>query len=114
MKNSIHEVHHEVRSLTAALAEVCFTVVADRLTPTTEVRGRVVGPRCPGHTTIEVAYPLQRISHSLEGLTLRVVIPEPSLWEAQTPFLYRAHVELWECGEYCDEKEFDLGLRTRA
>jgi hypothetical protein len=114
MKNSIREVHQEVRSLSAALAEVWFTVVADHVTPTTEVRGRVVGPRCPGHTTIEVAYPLQRISHSPEALMLRVVIPEPSLWEAQTPFLYRAHVELWQDGERCDEKEFDLGLRTRA
>src|SRR5262245_45147141 len=116
MKNSILEVRHEVRSLTPANAEVWFTIVCEHLTPTTEVRGRVVGPRCPSHTTIEIAYPLQRLADSATGtpaVNTRVVIPEPSLWKSDAPFLYRVHVELWADNERCAEKEFDLGLRTR-
>ena len=115
MKNSILEVRHEVRSLTPANAEVWFTVVTDHVTSTTEIRGRVVGPRCPSHSTIEVAYSLQQLSHNekTSSLTMRVVIPEPSLWKPDAPFLYHAHMELWEDGERCAEYEFDLGLRTR-
>src|SRR5262245_61056675 len=116
MKNSILEVRHAVRSLTPANAEVWFTLVTNHVTATTQVRGRVVGPRCPSHTTIEIAYPLHQLAYGPEGtssLITRVVIPEPSLWKADAPFLYRVHVELWEDNERCAEKEFDLGLRTR-
>jgi len=78
------------------------------------VRGRLVGPRCAGVSTIEVAYPLQPLPRQLEGVPLlsrRVVIPEPSLWEAKRPYVYRAIVELSEAGEVCDRAEFDYGLR---
>jgi hypothetical protein len=116
MTNSILEIRHQVRSLTPANAEVWFTIVCEHVSPTTEVRGRVVGPHCPSHSTIEIAYPLQRPAGSpteTPFLTARVVIPEPSLWKPDAPFLYRVHVELWEDNERCAEKEFDLGLRTR-
>lgn len=117
MTNQIREVHHQVRSLTPAQAEVWFTVITEPPTFTAEVRGRVVGPRCPSRSTIEIAYPLQRVPYPPEGtapLTVRVVIPDPSLWKPDAPFLYHAHVELWREGERVGEKEFDVGLRTRA
>ena len=117
MNNRIIEVRHQVRSLTPAQAEVWFTVVAEQVTPTTEVRGKIVGPRCPSHTTIEVAYPLQRIAYPPEGtpaLTVRAVIPDPSLWEPASPFTYRAFVELLQEGQRCDGKELDVGLRMRS
>ena len=117
MANQIREVRHQVRSLSPAQAELWFTVAADNVTPTAEVRGRVVGPRCPARSTIEISYPLQRIPFPPDGtelLTVRVVIPDPSLWTANAPFVYRAHVELWHDGERIDERQFDVGLRTRA
>jgi hypothetical protein len=117
MKNSIREVHEQIHSLSPALAEVWFTIVADQVTSTTEVRGRMVGPRCPGRTTIEVAYPLQRLPNPPQGispLTARVAIPDPTMWQPEAPFFYSAHIELWEDGKRLDEREFTLGLRTRA
>jgi hypothetical protein len=114
MSNKLRQVTAQVRRLSAAEAEVWLLIEAERVTPTTEVRGRVVGPRCPGVSTIEVAYPLRPFPRPPEGvppLSRRVVIPEPSLWETGQPYVYRAVVELWEDGRECDRAEFDYGLR---
>jgi beta-galactosidase/beta-glucuronidase len=115
MKNMISELGHRVLSLTPTQAEVWVTVVAEHRTSTTEVRGRFIGPRCSSRTTIEVSYPLQGIANPPQDtLTVRAVIPEPSMWEPSAPYLYHAHIELWQDGEKCDEREFDLGLRMRG
>lgn len=117
MPNRIREVRYHIQTLSAAQAEIWFTVVAEQATPATEARGRVVGPRCSSRTTIEVAYPLRRIAcppPDTPLLTVRALIPDPSLWEPDAPFLYRAHVELWQDGQRCDHREFDLGLRLRG
>jgi hypothetical protein len=114
MSNGLRQVTARVRRLSAVEAEVWLLIEAERVTPTTEVRGRLVGPRCPGVTTVEVAYPLRPFARHPAGVPLlsrRVVIPDPSLWEPQHPFVYRAVVELWEGGERCDLREFDYGLR---
>ena len=73
----------------------------------TQVRGRLTGPRCPYTTTVEVAYPFREHSRDYgEGgsprLTLRAIIPEPSWWDPQTPFLYEGPVELWQDGRLVD------------
>jgi len=114
MSNRLRQVTAQLYRLSAAEAEVWLLVEAERVTATTEVRGRLVGPRCPGATTIEVAYPLRSFLSHPEGvpaLSRRVVIPEPSLWETGQPYVYRAVVELWEDGQLCDRAEFDYGLR---
>ena len=114
MSNKLRQVTAQVRRLSAAEAEVWLLIEAERITPTTEVRGRLMGPRCPGVSTIEVAYPLRPFPRQPEGLpplSRRVVIPEPSLWEPGQPFVYQAVVELWEDGQRCDGAEFDYGLR---
>jgi hypothetical protein len=107
MENRISEVHVEIRRLDPVEAEALLLVVAEQTTPTTEVRGRVVGPRCAGVTTVEVAYPFRpspRQSADLPGLAARVVIPEPSLWKPETPFVYEVVVELWQDGQRCDRR----------
>jgi beta-galactosidase/beta-glucuronidase len=114
MSNKLLQVTAQLRRLSAAEAEVWLLVEAERVTPTTEVRGRLVGPRCPGVSTIEVAYFLRPFPRQPEGiapLSRRVVIPEPSLWETERPYVYRAIVELCEDGAVCDRAEFDYGLR---
>jgi hypothetical protein len=116
MNNAIVEVGHRIHTLMPTQAEVWFTVVAEQITPGTQIRGRVTGPRCASRMTVEIAYPLQPLLPLPEGtppLTVRAVIPEPSLWEPASPFLYRARVELWQDGERCDVREFDVGLRMR-
>jgi hypothetical protein len=114
MSNKLGPVTAQVRRLSPAEAEVWLLIEAERVTPATEVRGRFVGPRCPGVTTVEVAYPLRPFPRPPEGvppLSRRVVIPDPSLWEPGQPFVYRAVVELWQDGECADRREFDCGLR---
>jgi hypothetical protein len=118
MSNRILEVTIHDRSLSPAAAEVWVTVVPERLTPTTEVRGRLMGPHCPYASTVEVAYPLRPLppAHieqpSSASLTQRVVIPEASLWEPESPFLYEGPVELWQDGQRCDRRIVRHGLRT--
>src|SRR5262249_6410724 len=112
--NKLREVRTEVRRLSPAEAEIWVLVEPDEITPGTEVRGRLIGPRCPGITTVEVAYPLQPFPRRPEGvppLSRRVVIPDPVLWEKERPFTYHIVVELWQDWALCDQTEFDCGLR---
>jgi hypothetical protein len=115
MANRIREVFLRDRLDDPAEAEVWVSVVPEAVTPTTEVRGRLTGPRCHYATTVEVAYPLRpfaRPPEGLPGLAMRVVIPEASLWEPESPFLYQGPVELWEEGRLCDRVQVSRGLRT--
>jgi hypothetical protein len=112
--NKLCEVNAEVHRLSPAEAEVWLQIDAREVAPSTEVRGRLTGPRCPGRTTIEVAYPLRAFNQlppGLPPLSRRVVIPDPSLWEPERPFVYHAVIELWQDGKCCDRAEFDYGLR---
>jgi hypothetical protein len=72
-------------------------LISQRLDPTeAEIRatgddlvaGRLMGPRCPYASTVEVAYYFK----SLPGGGLRTLVPEPSFWDPQSPFLYEAHL----------------------
>jgi hypothetical protein len=117
MNNFIRRIEVTDHSLAPAAAEVWITVAPERLTPTTEVRGRLMGPRCAYANTVEVAYPLLPLARPLEdrpGLTRRVLIPEASLWEPESPFLYQGPVELWQEGRKCDQITMTHGLRQMA
>jgi hypothetical protein len=108
MSNRILNVELRIHRADAVEAEIWVSVTAERMTPTTELRGRLVGPKCPGVTTVEVAYavrPLPRPSIELPGLAGRVVIPEPNLWERVCPFVYDGVIELWQDGERCDVRQ---------
>jgi hypothetical protein len=109
--------HSEVRNhvLNPAEAEVRITVTPTELLPDGEMRGRLVGPRCHYATTIEVAYPLRPLSDSpLERgeLAARVIIPEPSLWDPESPFLYQGCAEVWADGKRWCEVDIIHGLRV--
>lgn len=90
-------------------------VTAEHVTATTEVRGRLVGPRCQYAATIEVAYPMRPhrpAPGSTPAVCARLVIPEPSLWEPASPFLYEGAVELWEHGVLQDRRPVRRGFRA--
>jgi hypothetical protein len=115
-----HILHIQVlnRALDPVEAELWVHVAPQRLTPITEVRGRLMGPRCRYSSTVEIAYPLRPFSRPPQlpaglspSLTMRVVIPEPSLWDPESPFLYEGPVELWQDGRPCDRIEVRHGLR---
>jgi hypothetical protein len=117
VSNRIIEVRLEERSLDPASAELWVTVRPERLTPSTEVRGRLVGPNCAFASTVEVAYPLRPLRPEQQqpgAFRFRVAIPEPSLWDTQSPFLYAGPVELWQDGQRCDRTQLSHGLRQVA
>ena len=115
MPNRIRQLRLLDRSLTPNEAEVWVFVEAETPSPTTEVRGRLMGPSCPYASTVEVAYPLRPFPKWPEGfspLTRRVIIPEPSLWDTVSPHLYQGMVELWEDGQLCERVSVRHGLRS--
>ena len=114
MVNRIRHIFVRNRSLMPTQAEVWITVEPEQQTPATEVRGRLMGPRCPYAHTVEVAYALRPLPprEKADGPTMRVVIPEASLWEPQCPFLYRGPIELWQDGRCCEQIVLSHGLRS--
>src|SRR5437763_829243 len=111
--------------LDPAEAEVWISIYPERLTSDTQGRGRLVGPRCAYATTVEVAYPLREHSREykttgqpsldldeMPSFRLRAIIPEPSLWDPESPFLYQAVLELWQDGQRCDQVRLTYELRT--
>jgi hypothetical protein len=118
MSNRIRQIRVHNSSLSPTHAEVCLTVFAERQTPTTEVRGRLTGPSCLYASTVEIAYPLRvppsdgQPATTELGITRRVIIPEPSLWDTESPFLYQGVVELWQDGQRCDKQTIRHGLRS--
>jgi hypothetical protein len=98
--------------LSPAEAEVRLTFLLGGLWLGVEARGRLVGPRCVYASTVEVAYPLRMLSsRQAEGVTARVLIPEPSLWDPTCPFLYQGPVELWDERGLVRAWEMSHGLR---
>jgi hypothetical protein len=117
MTNGIKSIRIFDARLDAAEADICISVYPENLTSTTQIRGRLTGPRCPYASTVEVAYGLREHSREYEStgyphITMRAIIPEPNFWEPQTPFLYRGPVELWQKGQLCDTVQISHGLRT--
>jgi hypothetical protein len=105
----------EVIRLDAALAELL--VHADFAAdpgPGVELRGRLMGPRQGGVATIEVAYPLRPVAAvTPTRRSARVVIPDPNLWEPDTPFVYWGPAEVWAGGVRLAEVPIEVGLRRR-
>ena len=90
--------------------ELRIHVKVANLTPATEIRGRLLGPRCVYSSTIEIAYPAREIARP-GHIELRVLIPEPSWWDPQSPFLYEGPIELVQDGAVCDRATIRHGIR---
>jgi hypothetical protein len=101
------------RLLNPAEAEVWASARADGPTEGLSVRGRLLGPRCEYANTVEVAYPLRPLSGAPDalGATARVLIPEPSFWDPESPFLYAGPVTVWQDDRLRFETTVSHGLR---
>ena len=100
MPNRIQRILVFQSRLTPTEAELWISVYPEQLASDTQIRGRLMGPRCQYSTTVEVAYPLREWKRSYETedvphVSLRVIIPEPNFWDPQSPFRYEGPVELW-------------------
>jgi hypothetical protein len=96
-----------IHSLDQAHADV--RVMFDDLPAGVEVRGRLMGPRCPGVSTVEVAYRLRPLPR--EAGIYQVLIPEPNMWSPAQPFRYEGPVDFWQDGELVGQVTVSLGLR---
>jgi hypothetical protein len=76
------------------------------------VRGRVTGPRWPGVSTVEVAYPLRPRAESSSAFT--VLIPEPSFWSTERPCDYLVRVEFVRGGTIAGTQVFTFGVASPA
>jgi hypothetical protein len=101
-------------TVSSAGADIWFKVVVQRITPGTEVRWRIVGPRCLFRETAGAVAPLRSVRPTegeQECLIARTAIPNPVFWVPDDPLLYRVVVELWQDGQLCEASGFDLGFR---
>ena len=89
--------------------ELRILVKVENLTPTTEIKGRLMGPRNVHAATVEIAYPLKEMDRA-GHILLRAIIPEPSWWEPKIPFLYQGPLELWQDGEFCERVQIRHGI----
>jgi hypothetical protein len=99
--------------LTPTEAELVVKLDASAPAADAEVHGRLTGPRCRYATTVEVAYPIRQLPRATFGPGTpigRVIIPEPSWWDPQSPFLYGGPVELWEGGQTVERVQTRCGL----
>jgi hypothetical protein len=85
----------------------------DSLAPGVEARGRLMGPRCPGVSTVEVSYRLQAMTGEPSG-TYQVLIPEPNLWAPEHPFRYEGPVEFWRDGVLIATITVSVGIRAQG
>jgi hypothetical protein len=95
-----------IHALDPARADV--RILFDNLPPEVEVRGRLMGPRCPGVSTVEVAYRLRPLDAS--G-AYQVLIPEPNFWTPEHPFRYEGPVEFWRHEELVGQMTISVGLK---
>lgn len=110
MSNRILDVKVATHRLDPHEAEVWVMVKTESVSSTTEIRGRIVGPKSAKQTTIEIAYrlrPFPQIPSDLAELSVRAVIPEPSIWKPESPFVYEVFVELWEDNRFCDQRKVE-------
>lgn len=81
--------HIRVHRLDAALADLRIAF-AD-LPPGVQVRGRLMGPRCPGISTVEIAYHLRPLGAGV----FQVLIPDPTFATPDRPYVYEGPAEFW-------------------
>ncbi len=78
--------HVHVARLNAAEAEI--QLVGDE-----PFAARILGPRCPYASTVEIAYYARPMPGS-PAHRQRIIVPEPSYWDPQTPYLYEGPAQV--------------------
>jgi hypothetical protein len=111
MSNRILDAYVVTHRADPADAELRITVRPETITPGTQIKGRLMGPRSPYAGTVEIAYPFRELARA-DHILLRVLIPEPSFWEPKTPLLYEGPLELWQEDQRVDQIWLRHGIRT--
>jgi hypothetical protein len=115
MSDSATSIRKHIVRLTPAEAELRFLVTLAGPAAGLQVRGRLMGPRCPYASTVEVAYPLRELEREQNhagstSILLRSVIPEPSMWDPESPFLYSGPLGIWRGNELLEQQMQQIGF----
>ena len=103
----IVSLNFETVRATPTIAEFTVRVELDGPARGCEVIGRAIGPKCPGISTVEVAYPMTVAGVSDTAVSLRCAIPEPNLWRPDAPFTYTVAIEVYT--ETLENVQWPLG-----
>jgi hypothetical protein len=101
--------------LNPAEAEIRIEATPEQPSERGELRGALTGPMCAYASTVEVAYPIKPFPWQEDkpgAIVGRVVIPEPSMWDLDCPFLYEGRIELWDGTSNEDRVKLFHGLRS--
>jgi beta-galactosidase/beta-glucuronidase len=114
MSRIIRNVAIKDRLLDPAQAELRIEVELGETAPAVEIVGRLMGPHCLYSNTIQIAYPLRPLAETADERvrSFRVIIPEPSLWEPESPFLYEGPLEAWQGSSRVAQILLRHGLRA--
>ncbi len=108
---TITAVRLECVHATPALAEFLIHLeLADAGTDCAIV-GVAHGPKCPGLSTVSLAYPMSVHTRSDHAVSLLVRIPEPNLWSQATPFTYTWSVSLARAGQPGEKRVGTIALK---
>ena len=116
MSENVFSFRKHIVRLTPAEAEIRFLVSFPPSAKDLHVRGRLMGPRCPYAATVEVAYPLRELERAQDhaggsaSILLRTVIPEPSMWDPESPFLYSGPLGIWEGDRQLEQQNVQIGF----
>ena len=116
MSENAFSVRKHIVRLTPAEAEIRFLVSFPDSADDLHVRGRLMGPRCPYASTVEVAYPLRELERTQDqdggsaSILLRTVIPEPSMWDPESPFLYSGPLGIWQGDRQLEQQNVQIGF----
>jgi hypothetical protein len=111
MLNRIQEITIVNRRLDPNETVLHLFVHVKNISPATEIRGRLMGPRCAYLSTVEIAYPLREVERNGSFVLTEVIIPEPSWWEPKSPLLYEGPLELWQDGQLCERNKISHAIR---
>ena len=111
MTNRILDAYVFTHHADPAGAELRIVVRPESITATTEIKGRLMGPRSAYASTVEIAYPYRVLART-DHFLLRVLIPEPCFWDPKTPLLYEGPLELWQDGERVEQIWLRHGIRA--
>jgi len=102
------------KRLSFAEAELWVFVHVSEVDDGTEIRGSLCGPICASIKTIQIAYTLKPIKppgFAANILIGRILIPEPNLWNIETPYIYEGNVELWNNGRLTDSRPIRVAFK---
>jgi beta-galactosidase/beta-glucuronidase len=97
------------------VTDVEARVVARYLVPNANIslHGTLRGPYCETARTLPAEFPF-RTANSKEPTEAEAIVPDPCMWSAELPHLYRVDVEALQADRVVAEYHGTIGLRRLA